>query len=53
MREVAWVVFDEIHYMRDKGNHDIFCFASLQFLWLFESNLLLTSIFCVLDFSFY
>lgn len=20
MREVAWVVFDEIHYMRDKGN---------------------------------
>ena len=19
MREVAWVVFDEIHYMRDKG----------------------------------
>lgn len=23
MREVAWVVFDEIHYMRDKGNMDI------------------------------
>ena len=21
MREVAWVVFDEIHYMRDKGKH--------------------------------
>ena len=21
MREVAWVVFDEIHYMRDKGEH--------------------------------
>ena len=20
MREVGWVVFDEIHYMRDKGN---------------------------------
>lgn len=20
MREVAWVIFDEIHYMRDKGN---------------------------------
>ena len=20
MREVAWVVFDEIHYMRDSGN---------------------------------
>lgn len=19
MREVAWVIFDEIHYMRDKG----------------------------------
>jgi hypothetical protein len=19
MREVAWVVFDEVHYMRDKG----------------------------------
>ena len=23
MREVAWVVFDEIHYMRDKGNMEI------------------------------
>ena len=23
MREVGWVVFDEIHYMRDKGN----CFS--------------------------
>lgn len=23
MREVAWVVFDEIHYMRDKGNIEI------------------------------
>ena len=22
-REVAWVVFDEIHYMRDKGTHFI------------------------------
>ena len=22
MREVAWVVFDEIHYMRDKGKAD-------------------------------
>lgn len=22
MREVAWVVFDEIHYMRDKGKHE-------------------------------
>lgn len=21
MREVGWVVFDEIHYMRDKGAH--------------------------------
>jgi ATP-dependent RNA helicase DOB1 len=20
IREVAWVIFDEIHYMRDKGN---------------------------------
>lgn len=20
MREVAWVIFDEIHYMRDSGN---------------------------------
>lgn len=20
MREVAWVIFDEIHYMRDKGD---------------------------------
>jgi hypothetical protein len=20
MREVAWVIFDEIHYMRDKGS---------------------------------
>ena len=23
MREVGWVVFDEIHYMRDKGNKGI------------------------------
>lgn len=23
MREVAWVIFDEIHYMRDKGTHFI------------------------------
>lgn len=23
MREVAWVVFDEIHYMRDKGTNII------------------------------
>jgi hypothetical protein len=23
VREVAWVVFDEIHYMRDKGLHMI------------------------------
>lgn len=22
MREVAWVIFDEIHYMRDKGESD-------------------------------
>lgn len=21
VREVAWVIFDEIHYMRDKGWH--------------------------------
>lgn len=21
MREVGWVIFDEIHYMRDKGNY--------------------------------
>ena len=25
MREVAWVVFDEIHYMRDKGNSSKQC----------------------------
>ncbi len=24
MREVAWVVFDEIHYMRDKGKKYIY-----------------------------
>ena len=23
MREVAWVIFDEIHYMRDKGVYGI------------------------------
>ena len=23
MREVGWVVFDEIHYMRDKGNSQL------------------------------
>lgn len=22
MREVAWVIFDEIHYMRDKGKQE-------------------------------
>lgn len=22
LREVAWVIFDEIHYMRDKGEGD-------------------------------
>lgn len=22
MREVAWVIFDEIHYMRDKGSYE-------------------------------
>ena len=27
MREVAWVVFDEIHYMRDKGDS-----------WLYNSH---------------
>lgn len=26
MREVAWVIFDEVHYMRDKGE-----------LWLLET----------------
>lgn len=24
MREVAWVVYDEIHYMRDKGAYNYF-----------------------------
>lgn len=23
MREVAWVIFDEIHYMRDKGEFPV------------------------------
>lgn len=23
MREVAWVIFDEIHYMRDKGHSSL------------------------------
>jgi ATP-dependent RNA helicase DOB1 len=32
MREVAWVVFDEIHYMRDKGAS-----SSLPFLLLTPS----------------
>ena len=22
MREVAWVIFDEVHYMRDKGGFE-------------------------------
>jgi replicative superfamily II helicase len=22
MREVGWVIFDEIHYMRDKGKYE-------------------------------
>lgn len=29
MREVGWVIFDEIHYMRDKGKH---CVAVLRIL---------------------
>ena len=28
MREVQWVIFDEIHYMRDKGT----CFLT-NWLW--------------------
>ena len=34
MREVGWVIFDEIHYMRDKGNtfmqSDSFCRLSVS-----------------------
>lgn len=31
MREVAWVVFDEIHYMRDKGEpKNSWCFGDLD-----------------------
>lgn len=30
MREVAWVVFDEIHYMRDKGEPNSWCFGYLD-----------------------
>lgn len=26
MREVGWVIFDEIHYMRDKGNIYIYIY---------------------------
>ena len=34
MREVGWVVFDEIHYMRDKGNETLYslCHISIYFL---------------------
>ena len=35
MREVAWVVFDEIHYMRDAGVYCLFVvltFSSKNFL---------------------
>ena len=28
MREVAWVIFDEIHYMRDKGSAIVSLFGS-------------------------
>lgn len=32
MREVAWVIFDEIHYMRDSGNlNTILHFISVFF----------------------
>jgi len=31
MREVAWVVFDEIHYMRDKGTFRFFPSSSFLF----------------------
>lgn len=31
MREVQWVIFDEIHYMRDKGeiSHDLYSWTLL------------------------
>lgn len=34
MREVAWVVFDEIHYMRDKGNMAIKSFSTAELTYL-------------------
>ena len=33
MREVAWVIFDEIHYMRDKGMTTKDEFTFLRNVW--------------------
>jgi hypothetical protein len=33
MREVSWVIYDEIHYMRDKGSSAFF--SHLSWLDLF------------------
>jgi len=30
MREVAWVVFDEIHYMRDKGTFFFWLLVTIE-----------------------
>jgi hypothetical protein len=32
-REVAWVIFDEIHYLRDKGNNKEFQIKYDQILY--------------------
>ena len=36
MREVAWVIFDEIHYMRDSG---IFCSVTEMCAMLFKNEI--------------
>jgi ATP-dependent RNA helicase DOB1 len=34
MREVAWVIFDEIHYMRDKGKLSFIFTYLFTYLWV-------------------
>jgi ATP-dependent RNA helicase DOB1 len=43
MREVAWVVFDEIHYMRDKCNYNSFIARFFIILLFFFKYMLMPS----------
>jgi len=38
MREVAWVIFDEIHYMRDSGILYVQLFFSINLFFFFPQE---------------